>query len=75
MTANGKDNVVACRREGRDAVTKAIQNVLKENKKVAIWWRLGNEKKSQKGVNICIVAGCSSDKKAVSLVERILYRA
>ena len=52
MTVNGKDNVVAFRREGCDAVTKAIRNVLKENKEVAIWWRLGNEKtveqKSQK---------------------------
>jgi hypothetical protein len=62
MAANGKDNVGAFRREGRDAFKKAIRNVLKENKEVAIWWRLGNEKtgkKIAKGVDICIVAGRS----------------
>ena len=45
MTMNGRHNVVAFRREGHDVVMKAIWNVLKENEEVAIWWRLGNEKK------------------------------
>ena len=45
---NGRDNVVAFRREGHDVVTKAIQNVLKENEEVAIWWHLRNEKTVKK---------------------------
>ena len=48
MTTNGRDNVVAFRREGHDVVMKAIWNVLKENEEVAIWWRLGNEKTVKK---------------------------
>ena len=46
--SHGRDNVVAFRREGHDVVTKAIQNVLKENEEVAIWWHLGNEKMVKK---------------------------